>query len=220
MKKMFAILITVVAIVINSNAQYYNGINEDNDSLNLNENQVDNNAGDRSLIDFYGLEINGFNSKSGFDNGLEAALYVKDKNKLLEVGAYFDSKTMSLSGLSITHKRYFNKKELFNITTINPYLFYNFIYRVTFLDSMATANTDFSRFIGKTEARYASIEHYVGAGFELHLRNYFYINTYLGYGYFMGSIKRPTLSKNSIGVYQGSNGWCEFFKVGFGFRIP
>jgi hypothetical protein len=165
------------------------------------------------------MEINQFTTQSGFNPGMEAALFIRDYNKSLELGAYFDGKSLKLTGLSLTHKHYLLKKYFDNKKIFEPYVFYNFIYRSTILDTILTTKTILAKTICPDKATYTSLEHYAGIGIEVNVKNIMYFNGNIGVGGYIGSIKKPCLDQNSI-IYRGSSGLGVIVRFGFGFRIP
>lgn len=164
-----------------------------------------------------GIQISEFSTRSGFEPGIEALVFVKGKTKSIELGVYFDNETKTLTGISFGHKYFILQNYFDKEGVIEPYIFYNFIYRVTTLKSLLTTN-QYSILNSTLEPRYVSLEHYFGAGFEINFLNYFYINCNAGLGRFMGSIKNPELGESSD-LYYGGNGWSGIYKFGIGVRI-
>jgi hypothetical protein len=112
-------------------------------------------------------------------------------------------------------KKYFDKKGIFE-----PYIFYNFIYRVTTLDCTLSKYPDLMKYLCPGKATYKSLEHALGIGLEINLSNYMYINCNIGFERYLGSIKKPCNPDQYTGIFDGGDGWGVFYKLGFGFRVP
>jgi hypothetical protein len=174
-----------------------------------------------SVIKYFGMAISDFNSGSGFKSGTEAAIYAKGRNKSMELGAYFDDETRTLSGLTMNYKWFILKNYFDKQGVIEPYIFYSFIYRATTYDKPLTMYPERLKYLKlEDKYRYNSIEHMFGIGLEVNLLNYMYINCCAGFGKYLGSIKKPVCYDQNYGKYQGSNGWGGYYKFGLGVRIP
>lgn len=213
MKKIVIFLLLLKVLTINCmggnksvNTDGENKMDPDTDSINF-------------LIESYGMEINNFYTYSGFNSGMEAAIFVKGYNKTLQLGAYFDTYSCNLSGFVLSHKHYiiYGNKPIKKF--IDPYAFYNFIYRQTVYDKPLLADPAYSQLLYSDKARYSSLEHYFGIGTDIHVYNFIYFNINVGMGGYFGSIKKPVSSSVS-GLYIGSNGLSGIVKFGFGFKIP
>ena len=174
-----------------------------------------------SIIKYFGMSINEFNSGSGFKSGTEAAMYVKGRNKAMALGAYFDDETRTLSALTMNYKWFILKNYFDKQGVIEPYVFYNFIYRVTTYNKPLTMYPERLKYLKlQDKYRYCSIEHTFGFGLEINLLNYMYIDCSAGFGRYLGSIKKPVCYDQNYGKYQGSDGWAGYYKFGLGVRIP
>ncbi len=172
------------------------------------------------IVKCYGMQISQFNTSSGFGSGTEVSIYVKGRNKSLELGAYFDNGSKSLTGLSLCHKYFIMKNYFDKQGIIEPYLFYNFIYRSTTLDETLSKYPELIKCICPGKAVYKSLEHAIGFGLEINLLSYMYLNCNIGFERYLGSIKKPCNPDQYTGVYDGGDGWGAIYKIGFGFRIP
>ena len=173
-----------------------------------------------SIISSFGMQVSQFKTNDGFASSTEVMYFLKGRNKSIEMGLYFDDNTRFFQGLTFGHK-YFIFRNRFNENTIfEPYLMYKFIYRVTTLKTTLSAHPERTWLIPVGEARYASMEHYAGAGVEINVSKNFYINTSVGFGRYLGSIKKPTNPDQYSGIYEGGDGWGGIYKIGLGIRIP
>lgn len=214
MRKIVVLLLLFKALTINGQGCQYESISAED----LNEYELITDTLPLIYFDSYGMEINNFYTHSGFNSGMEAAIFVKDSNKTLQLGAYFDTKTSSLAGFVLSHKHYiFNNKNTYK-KVIYPYLFYNLIYRQSVYNK-PLFDPNYNQLMYSAKARYTSLEHYIGIGVDIDIYNYIYFNINLGFGGYLGSIKRP-VTDSTIGLYIGTDGWGGIAKFGFGFKIP
>jgi hypothetical protein len=94
---------------------------------------------------------------------------------------------------------------------IMPHIFYNFIYRKT---SIPEVTAD-SKLTGD-KASYTSMEHHAGMGVKMKITSSIYADCDLGYGAYLGSIKKPSLPDPLTGEISGTNGFGMIFKIGLG----
>jgi hypothetical protein len=167
----------------------------------------------------YGFYVGEFQSLSGFSSSTEASLFIKNQKKSFELGIFFDNDSKELSGLSFTHKYFLFRSRFNQNSIIQPYINYNFIYRVTYLDKPLTIYPDRVEGTENDRSRYSSMEHYLGGGVEINAFKYVYINISGGIGRYLGSIKKPCNPDPITGYYEGGNGWSGVLKIGVGFRM-
>ena len=174
-----------------------------------------------NLVLNYGLEINQFSTGSGFKNGFEASAFVIEGNKRsLELGIYFDSETQKVTGFSIHHKYTFLKNKIERTLNVEPYFFYNFIYRVTSMNAPLAGNADIAKILGyEGTTSYTSMEHHIGIGFKVKLFNSMYLHADAGFGRYLGSIKRPSSPDPMTSLIYGTNGWNMITKLGIGYNF-
>jgi hypothetical protein len=167
----------------------------------------------------YGLQFGEFKSMSGFSASTEATVFIKNHKKSFEIGIFFDDNTKELTGMSFTHKYYILRNRFNRTSLIEPFINYNFVYRVTYLDkpvNMYPENIDPSE---NNRSRYSSMEHYLGGGVEINAFKNVYINVSGGFGRYIGSIMKPCNPDPNTGYYEGGKGWSGIVKIGLGFRM-
>ncbi len=169
----------------------------------------------------YGLEINRFTSNSGFKPGIEFSFFVKgsDSRRSLEVAGFFDTETKNIAGLSLNHKYMLLKKRSGRSSSFEPYLFYCLTYRSTTVNGPLTIYPEIARQLGVGKSKVSSLEHHIGLGLKMNLKNSIYFHCDLGYGCYLGSIKKPTIPDEETGIYSGGNGWGIFSRFGFGIEL-
>lgn len=172
-----------------------------------------------SVVSSYGVSIGEFQSMSGFSVSTEATIFIKNLNRSFELGIFFNNDNKELSGLSFTHKYFILRKKFNKNSSIEPYINYNFMYRITYLDKPLTMYPERAEIFGNDRSRYSSMEHYVGAGVEINAFKYVYINVSAGLGRYIGSIMKPCNPDLNTGYYEGGNGWSGILKLGVGFRL-
>jgi hypothetical protein len=229
MKKITFILL-IAATIISAKAQvsmivsdsmkeeaYRQALLNDMDSLMISRFHYEDSV--NSKVSSYGVCIGEYKSMSGFSASTEATLFIKNQKKSFEVGLFFDNDSKELSGLSFTHKYFILRKKFNKNSSIEPYINYNFMYRVTYLDKPLTMYPERAEIFGNDRSRYSSMEHYLGAGFEINALKYIYINVSAGFGRYIGSIMKPCNPDPVTGYYEGGDGWSGVVKLGVGFRL-
>jgi hypothetical protein len=131
------------------------------------------------------------------------------------MGIFIDNQTAKFSGITITHQRM-----LFTggrkVPTIQPYIFYNLIYRKTHIPELKAT----SEAIGNIDiVTYTSLEHHLGVGLNFRISNLVYLKTDIGYGLYLGSIKRPSQPDPITREIKGTNGSSLLLKAGLAFNI-
>jgi hypothetical protein len=164
----------------------------------------------------FGLEISQFTSGSGFQSGSEAHFTVQPSAKAkVGFGLYFDNESKKLSGITITHQRMFMTGRS-KAPRVQPYVFYNFIYRKSNIPEVKAAN----EMSGSPElVTYSSMEHHLGFGLQFHISKLINLQTGVGYGIYLGSIKRPSQPDPITREITGTNGSALLAKMGIGFNL-
>lgn len=164
----------------------------------------------------YGIEVSQFISGSGFASSSEAHFTIQPSAKAkVGMGIFVDNQTAKFSGITITHQRMLLTGRR-RVPTVQPYVFYNFIYRKTFLPELkATSEPDQSVDI----VSYTSLEHHLGVGFNFRISNLVCLKTDLGYGLYLGSIKRPSQPNAITREIKGTNGGAILVKAGLALNI-
>jgi hypothetical protein len=97
-----------------------------------------------------------------------------------------------------------------------PYIFYNFIYRKSNIPEVkATTEINSSPEL----VTYTSMEHHLGIGLQIHITKLINLQTGLGYGLYLGSIKRPSQPDPLTKEITGTNGSALLAKLGIGFNL-
>jgi hypothetical protein len=164
----------------------------------------------------YGFAFSQFTSGSGFQPGYEAQFSVQPSAKAkVSFGIFVDNETKKFSGITITHRRLLmaNRSKL---PLCQPIIFYNFIYRKTTMPELS-ATTEIAG--SGNMATYTSLEHHLGFGLNINISKNISIESGLGYGLYLGSIKRPSNPDPITREISGTNGGSLIFKTGIGFRL-
>ncbi|MBN1185704.1 MAG: hypothetical protein JXB49_25710 [Bacteroidales bacterium] len=159
----------------------------------------------------YGVELNQFITGSGFATGTEIYITViPDHKKNISLGLYFCPDAKRITGITVHHEMALLRNSAQR--KIVPYAFYNMIYRFT---RVKEANADSSLKVGY--ATYKSLEHHLGIGIRINLIKDVYLNSALGYGVYLGSIKKHTKPDAVTGELTGGNGFGAIAKIGVAF---
>jgi hypothetical protein len=163
----------------------------------------------------YGFTFSQFTSGSGFQPGFEAHFTLQPSNKAkVGFGIFIDNETKEVTGITITHQRLFMANR-YKLPLLQPFLFYNFIYRRTSMPELLEAGAiNYNNFVA-----YTSLEHHIGVGFNINISKNILLESGLGYGLYLGSIKRPSDPDPTTREISGTNGKAFLFKTGLGFRF-
>lgn len=160
-----------------------------------------------------------FNTSSGFRPGININFAMEDSRKLLSLGIYYDTESEKIVGLNLMHEIKLGKFKKRNETHINPYLFYNFIFRVTYMPkSLLIGDQASLSSLEGEKVRFSSIEHYIGMGININITKFIFIKSTLGFGYYFGSIKKPS-DNLLMGLKNGGNGFSILEKAGIGIKF-
>ncbi|MBN2613544.1 MAG: hypothetical protein JXB00_18455 [Bacteroidales bacterium] len=160
----------------------------------------------------YGFEANQFLVQSGFGSGTELQVNLTDnKRRTLSLGLYFDSKLHNIGGFSISTQRMLRKYRRNYIPVFEPFVFYNLIYHKTRIDQQM-ASEDY--LIAK--GTYKSIEHHTGLGLRINIATGFYLKGEAGFGFYLGSIMKPSKPDPMLNESFGTHGAGALFKIGIG----
>jgi hypothetical protein len=106
------------------------------------------------------------------------------------------------------------RKDVILKNLIKPYIFYNLIYRKT-----SITETYEDQAIKSDVGIYTSMEHHLGIGSKINLSKSLYISCDLGFGPYLGSIKKPANPNQYTGEIVGTNGFGMIVGVGIGYYI-
>jgi hypothetical protein len=161
----------------------------------------------------YGLELSQFITGSGFASGTEIFITVIPNNKKnISLGLYFCPELEKITGITVHHEmtlgRYNSHKR------VVPYAFYNMIYRMT-----KTREVTADKSLEGDYAIYKSLEHHLGIGIRISPAKDLYIKSALGYGVYLGSIKRPSEPDPVTGEIMGKSGFGAIAKIGIAYTF-
>jgi hypothetical protein len=161
----------------------------------------------------YGLEISQFITGSGFASGTELIVtVVPDKIKNLSFGLYFCPERKKITGVTIHQEM--TLKKFTSYKKITPYAFFNLIYRRSKVrEVLADKNA-----VGEY-GMYKSIEHHLGIGLRIRILDDLYFKGSLGYGLYLGSIKKPSEPDALTGEVRGTNGFGGIAKIGIAYTF-
>ena len=161
----------------------------------------------------YGIELSQFITGSGFASGTEVYVTViPDQKKNLSLGLYFCPEAKKITGFSLHHEMSLLRRS--GEKSVAPYAFYNMIYRITKTrELMSDINPEAGY------GTYKSIEHHLGVGVRITLAKDLYLKSAVGYGVYLGSIKKPSEANPVTGEVMGKNGFGAIAKIGIAFVI-
>ena len=160
----------------------------------------------------FGIETNQFIVQSGFGTSSELQLNISDSlGKRLSLGLYYDSKLKNIGGFSISILKMVGNYQKFNLPMIEPYLFYNLIYHKTNIDKQMVSENYFV-----AVGTYKSIEHHAGFGLRVNIITGCYLKGEIGYGFYLGSIMKPSKPDLVLNESYGTHGAGAMIKIGVG----
>jgi hypothetical protein len=160
----------------------------------------------------FGIEANQFIIGSGFSSSSELQVFVSDeRGRRLSLGVFYDYKYNNVGGISTSFQKMLRKQKKSYSTVLEPYIFYNFIYRKTTI-ALPEVSEDHVVAAGS----YKSMEHHIGLGLRTNISKRVYINSELGYGVYMGSIMKPSEPDLIMNESYGTNGTGVLVKIGMG----
>lgn len=161
----------------------------------------------------YGIEISQFITGSGFASGTDIyATVIPDNRKSLSFGLFFCTESRKISGITMHHEvtliRYPSQKRAV------PYAFYNMIYRFTKARVILPGLEDEWNY-----SLYKSLEHHLGIGLNITIVKGLQVKGALGYGVYLGSIRKPSAADPLTGEVSGSNGFGAIAKIGIAYIL-
>ena len=161
----------------------------------------------------YGIEISQFITGSGFASGTEIIITVSQNNmKNLSLGLYFCPERKNITGITIHQEMTLNRFSAH--TRVTPYAFFNLIYRRSKIREEQVDKNVLGEY-----GLYKSIEHHLGIGLRIRIAEDLYIKSALGYGLYLGSIKKPSEQNPITGEIKGTNGFGALAKVGLAYTF-
>ncbi|MFO7655680.1 MAG: hypothetical protein R6W78_01290, partial [Bacteroidales bacterium] len=92
-----------------------------------------------------------------------------------------------------------------------PFVFYNLIYHKTRLDEKVISEDYYI-----AQGTYKSIEHHTGIGLRINIVPGFYLKGEAGFGFYLGSIMKPSKPDPILNESFGTHGAGALFKIGIG----
>jgi hypothetical protein len=161
----------------------------------------------------YGVEISQFITGSGFMSGTEFIVTVfPDNIKNLSFGLYYCPERKKITGITIHQEMTLKKFSSGNYVT--PYAFFNLIYRRSRIREVLPDKNELGEY-----AMYKSIEHHLGIGLRIRIVNNLNFKFALGYGLYLGSIKKPSEPDPLTGEIRGTNGFGVIAKTGIAYTF-
>jgi hypothetical protein len=161
----------------------------------------------------YIIELNQFFTGSGFTTGTELYFTIMpDHKKSLSIGLYFSPESKTFSGITVHHNRFLGRSLNIKTIRLNPYVFYNMIYRRTIMNEVLSDVEE-----SGNKVTYKSIENHIGAGMKVFMNPHLFLTSEIGYGVYFGSIKKPSDPNPATGEICGTNGFGYISKFGIGY---
>lgn len=163
----------------------------------------------------YSFGLSQFNSGSGFQGGYEMQVQIQPNAKAkVGFGLFMDRESGKLSGLTVTHQRMLMSGRV-RAPKLQPYIFYNFIYRKTNIPELMGTEMSATPEI----VTYTSMEHHLGIGLQAKVTKLVSLHGGLAYGIYLGSIKRPSAPNPITQEITGTNGGAVLAKFGIAINI-
>lgn len=163
----------------------------------------------------YGVEASRSSLGSGFSPAAELQFQLQTvRKRSIGLGIYFDTEYQRIAGITFNHKWFLFTGKMHHEPVISPYIMYHYIFRNTAIPEV-TDNKDHSGPI----VHYKSMEHHLTFGTRIRITRSFYINGDLGYGLYLGSIKKPSAPDPITHEIVGTNGFGLISRIGFGVNI-
>jgi hypothetical protein len=161
------------------------------------------------------IELHQFITGSGFAPSTELCFKLnRDNKKAIAFGVFYCNEFTITSGISFHYEIMIFREEVILKNLIKPYVFYNLIYRKT-----SITKTIEDKITKNNLGLYTSMEHHVGIGSKINLSKSLYASCNLGFGPYLGSIKKPTNPNQYTDEIIGTNGFGIFAGVGIGCYI-
>lgn len=161
------------------------------------------------------IELNQFITGSGFSSGTRMNIMIEsNRNRNLAFGIIYDYEYQKIVGLSAHHETMLWRNRDICKGMIKPCLFYNFLYRKTTIPELGTDLKSKVPFV-----TYSSHEHHFGIGIRMEFLDRLYMDADIGYGIYLGSIKKPAICNHLTGEVGGTNGFGIIAQVGIGYCI-
>jgi hypothetical protein len=159
------------------------------------------------------VELNEFVTNSGFKSSTELCIKANVNNKkTFALGIFFCPEIKKIGGISFHHEIFIFRNKVILNDLIEPHIFYNFIYeKISIPEVLAN-----SRIKGNLTV-YTSMEHHVGVGIKINIFKSLYATSEIGFGTYLGSIKKPSAPDPDTGEIRGTNGFGSLVKVGIGY---
>lgn len=164
----------------------------------------------------YGVSVAQNHTLSGHGSNIAFNTSVRKSNKSLEVGAIISSTENRLSGADLKYKVFICSPNEFvhQNKKVKTYFQYNCMYqKKTVSESLNTISSLKSAETITTTGRTATIEHYAGFGLQVKVMSNVHIDSSIGAGAYLGSVKAEERMDNK------NAGLSVSFKIGLGITL-
>jgi hypothetical protein len=185
---------------------------------------------EKQPLAYFGIHFADAITCSGHGNSINLGACIEKGRKSLQFGTIYEFENSAITGGEMVYKQFlFHKKQSDEsaIThTFVPYLKYNFIYRSSDpnnqpqnaensnLKSMSTGKKPV-----EPTGKISSIEHFIGAGFQLKIISNLFFDTNIGFGSYIGSINRNNIKEAGLGVHKSNSGFGLSGEAGLTYKL-
>ena len=168
----------------------------------------------------FGLHVADAVTCSGHGTSTNMALSMQNNRRELSLGAIYENEHNKITGAEMQYRVFLGKKSTsIGKRRVNPYMYYNFIYRSSepnFIDD----TQDVSEIFPVTEgAVISSLEHFAGIGFSFRLFGGLFVDAAGGGGLYMGSINKDLKVMENLGVHNENGGYGFAGRIGISYRF-
>jgi len=177
---------------------------------------------------YYGVNISQFHTGSGHGSSYVFHSNIQKGRRSLDLGMIYQEADKRISGGDVKYKIFLGKNafpetnEQHDGIHIRPYFHYNCIYqssRVMTPDVSPTGRKK-SAFpeLPSSPGTIATMEHYAGIGFQVHISQHFCIDMSAGTGAYVGSLDKYN-APSTAGIHKENHGFVFSFEAGMGYKF-
>ncbi|MFP4060711.1 MAG: hypothetical protein ACOCXW_01820 [Bacteroidota bacterium] len=169
----------------------------------------------------FGLHFSEAVTCSGHGHAMNMAMSMHNNRREMLLGAIYEMEHQKFTGAEMQYRVFLGKKnQAIGQRIINPYLYYNFIYRSSGPNFIAEPeNISGSAFPVNENAIISSLEHFAGFGFSLKIFGGLYLDAAAGGGIYMGSINKDLKQMEHLGVHNENGGYGFAGRIGISYKI-
>jgi hypothetical protein len=172
-------------------------------------------------LSHYGVGFSEINTGTGQGMGYGINANICKGRKSLEVGFIYSDRESKISGGDFKYKIFLGN--LYRVEDQNklfkPYFQYNLIYQKGTSYSPDQVTLGGAKYdIASEPGTVATIGHYLAYGNKIRLFGSTYLDSSLGFGYYMGSIDKVN-GPNTIGIHNENSGLTFAVKIGLGYTF-